>query len=70
MLRTALFTGRPLRNCYGKVMFDKQIKLTCQQRADDYCLMVSETIKNFSLTGLRVCMDKDELFPLLTEPYC
>lgn len=42
MLRTALFTGRPLCNCYGKVMFGKQIKVAWQQWADDYCLMVSE----------------------------
>lgn len=48
MLRTALFTGRPLCNCYGKVMFGKQIKLAWQQGADDYCLMVSETIDNSS----------------------
>lgn len=41
MLRTALFTGRPLCNCYGKVMFGKQIKVAWQHGADDYCLMVA-----------------------------
>lgn len=48
MLRTALFTGRPLCNCYGKVMLGKQIKLAWQQGADYYCMMVSETINNVS----------------------